>query len=66
MSNSKVGRPKKDYVSLNVKLDADVAESLNDYCKLTGQTKTLAVERALMSFLKTQNKSALVRLNKMI
>ena len=66
MSNSKVGRPKKDYVSLNVKLDADVAESLNDYCKLTGQTKTLAVERALMSFLKVQNKSAIARLNKMI
>lgn len=66
MSNTKVGRPKKDYISLNVKLDADVAESLNEYCKFTGQTKTLAVERALTAFLKTQNKSAITRLNKML
>lgn len=42
-----MAREKKDYVVLNCKLDRDVAERLDRYCDIKGQTKTLAVERIL-------------------
>lgn len=40
-------RPKKDYQSLNVKLDSTVMERLKKYCDIMGQTKTTALERIL-------------------
>lgn len=60
------GRPRKDFVSLNCKLDAEIAESLSSYCATSGLSKTTVVERALVSYLKTQEQSNLIRLNKMI
>ena len=40
-------REKKDAVAVNLKLARQVAEMLDRYCKETGQTKTLAIERML-------------------
>ena len=40
-------RPKKDYQSLNVKLDSAIMERFKKYCDIMGQTKTMALERIL-------------------
>ena len=44
-------RPKKDYILLNMRVDATVMKRFRDYCEEVGQTKTLAFERIVSSFL---------------
>ena len=44
-------RPKKDYQSLNVKLDSAIMERFRAYCDVVGQTKTTALERILQKHL---------------
>ena len=46
-----MARPRKDYLSLNVKLDRSIMERFNDYCEVLGQTKTTALERILQKAL---------------
>ena len=46
-----MARPKKDYVSLTIKLDKKVYDRLSSYCDIAGQTKTIAVERALRDYI---------------
>ena len=38
-------RQKKDYITLNMKVDTGVMQRFNQYCEEVGQTKTLAFER---------------------
>lgn len=42
-----MARPKKDNKPISVKLATDVYDRLNDYCKRSGQPKTVAIERAI-------------------
>jgi hypothetical protein len=42
-----MARPRKDGKSVNLYLDRKVVERLEQYCKETGQTKTMAIERML-------------------
>lgn len=44
-------RRKKDYILLNMKLDAEIGNLLEAFCKVTGQTKTTAVERAVKQYI---------------
>ena len=44
-------RKKKDYLSLNMKVDAEVMRRFNAYCDEVGQTKTMAFERIMTTFL---------------
>ena len=44
-------RPKKDYVALNMRVKADVMKRFTEYCTEVGQTKTLAFERIVSSYL---------------
>ncbi len=37
----------KEWKALNIKLDKKVYEGLEKYCEITGQSKTVAVERIL-------------------
>lgn len=46
-----MARPKKNGTYLNVCIDTPVYNRLAEYCKETGQPKTVAVERALMFYL---------------
>lgn len=48
-------RPKKDYKTLNVKLQSDVAVMLETYVDITGLTKTRAVEKILSAYLENWN-----------
>ena len=50
-----MARPKKDYQILNVKLESNIANSLEHYVEKTGLTKTAAVERILNSYLEKWN-----------
>ncbi len=40
-----MGRSQKEYISLNMRVDAEIMHRFNDYCERMGQTKTLAFER---------------------
>ena len=42
---------KKDYITLNIKIDAALMRRFATYCKDVGQTKTLAVECIIGAFL---------------
>lgn len=43
-------RAKKDYLCLNVKIDADICNKLTEVSTEAGQTKTMVVERALRAY----------------
>lgn len=45
-------RQKKDAKVLNIRLATSINDSLERYCADSGQTKTIAVERALAMFIK--------------
>ena len=61
-------RPKKDYVVFNMRVDARVMERFKCYCDEVGQTRTLAFERIVSSFLDQyeNDKQQLEELNKQI
>lgn len=44
-------RPKKDNHPLSMRIDKNIYERLNQYCEDSGQTKTMAIERALVSYI---------------
>ena len=44
-------RPKKDYTLLNMRVESSVMKRFNEYCDEVGQTKTLAFERIVSSYL---------------
>lgn len=46
----KMARPKKNGTYLNVCIETPVYERLENFCKDAGHTKTVAVERALISY----------------
>lgn len=47
-----MARPKtKEYKPLSVRLDATLYERLEEYSKQSGQSKTVAIERALTKFI---------------
>ena len=46
-----MAKPKKNGTYLNVCIDSDIYDKLEQVCKSAGQTKTIAVERALSAYL---------------
>jgi len=46
-----MARPKKNGKYLNVCIEAAIYDNLEQFCDEAGQTKTVAVERALMDYL---------------
>ncbi len=47
-----MARPKKDSRCLNTHIDSSVYMAMTEVCDMLGQTKTLAVERALADYAK--------------
>lgn len=41
---------RKDSVSMNARIGPDMFRFLEEYCEITGQPKTVAVERAIRQF----------------
>ena len=52
-----MGRPKtRDTQSITIRMDSTLFDRLSDYCERSGQTKTVAVERALSMFIDDYDK----------
>lgn len=51
-----MARPKKNGTYLNVCIETSIYERLNVLCAEAGQSKTVAVERALTEYLEDYNK----------
>lgn len=49
-------RQKKDAKILNIKLASAINEKLERFCEESGQSKTVAVERALIMYIEDYNK----------
>lgn len=59
-----MARPKKNGKYLNVCIQEEIYQKLEDFCSEAGQTKTIAVERALMQYI--ENYDAIqAKINKM-
>lgn len=46
-----MARPKKDNRPMTVRLATPIFERLEEYCEDSGQTKTIAIERALSLYM---------------
>ena len=46
-----MARQKKDSINLNMRVNAEVMRRFNEYCERMGQTKTLAFERIITTYL---------------
>lgn len=46
-----MSREKKDAKNFSCKLDREIFDQLEEYCRLSGQSKTTAVERAIRKYL---------------
>ena len=46
-----MAKPKKNGTYLNVCIDSDIYDRVEQVCESVGQTKTIAVERALSAYL---------------
>ena len=51
-----MARPKKNGTYLNVCIETSIYEQLNELCAEAGQSKTVAVERALTDYLEDYKK----------
>lgn len=51
-----MARPKKNGTYLNVCIESNIYERLEELCNDAGQTKTVAVERALSEYLNNYEK----------
>lgn len=49
---------RKDSACLNVYVGLDVMSGLEEYCRLTGRTKTVVAERALREYLSAHKSDA--------
>ncbi len=49
-------KEKKKYKAVTIRMDAGVAERLEKYCEQSGQSKTVAIERAVDKFIDDYNK----------
>lgn len=56
MENIEMARQKKNGTYLNVRIETPIYERLEKMCKEAGQTKTVAVERALVTYLDDYDK----------
>ena len=44
------GNEKKESVSINICIGTELFDMLTEYCSITGQSKTIAVERAIEAY----------------
>lgn len=51
-----MARPKKNGTYLNVCIEKSIYKELESFCEEAGQTKTIAVERALLEYMKDYKK----------
>jgi len=52
-------KTKKEYKPCSLRMDVEVFEVLEAYCKKSGQSKTVAIERAILLLSDKYNKNSL-------
>ena len=58
-----MARQKKESISLHMGVDVELMERFNEYCAEVGQTKTMAFERIVASFLDERDQKKAVENN---
>ena len=56
MPERKVGRPPKDHVAVNIKMDAELAKKLQNFCEKNGHSKTWLIESAVRECIEKKEK----------
>ena len=51
-----MARPKKDSHPITIRMEQKLYDRLEEYCKQSGQPKTVALERALTNYIDTYDK----------
>lgn len=46
-----MARPKKENHPISIRMDKAIYDRLNEFCEVSGQPKTVAIERALMAYM---------------
>ncbi len=55
-----MARQKKNGTYLNIYIDSDIYNQLSEFCEEAGQTKTVAVERALAYYMEVNKKKQIM------
>lgn len=50
-----MAKPKKESVPISMRMDAKLYQRLTDYCEASGQSKTIAIERAVSKYIDAYN-----------
>lgn len=59
-----MARPKKDCKPFSIRMEQTVFDRLSWYCEQSGQTKTVAIERAVMRYIDEYEKQqSLIKAN---
>ena len=48
-----MARPRKESHPITVRLEQNIYDRLNDFCERSGQTKTVAIERAIKTYIES-------------
>lgn len=59
-----MGRPKKDARYLNVYIRRDIYDEFDEMCKVLGQSKTIAAERALSQYMRDNMRTGKMMIDK--
>ena len=57
-----MARTKKEHDCVTIKMDKQVSERLRKYCEHAGQTKTIAIERAVVAYIEQYEAKAGIRI----
>ena len=47
-----MARPKKENHPISIRMDKAIYDKLTEFCEVSGQPKTVAIERALLDYMK--------------
>lgn len=50
-----MARPKKENHPISIRMDKAVYDRLNEFCEVSGQPKTVAIERALVAYMEVNS-----------
>ena len=53
-----MARPKKENHPISIRMDKAIYDRLNEFCEVSGQPKTVAIERALMAYISNYSLTA--------
>lgn len=48
-----MARPRKESHPITVRLEQNIYDQLNDFCERSGQPKTVAIERAIKTYIES-------------